>query len=76
MLAPSSSRLEIAYTATVLRGHERLRFRYGEGLRSQRIDAGQQRVGSTTKLATADYRSSSRPRRRRVGQDAALTMTR
>jgi len=76
LLAPSSSRIEIAYTAPVLRGPERLRFRY----RLDGFDRGwndsPQRVAQYTNLAPGDYRFVVEAGVDGVwGKRAALTMT-
>jgi ligand-binding sensor domain-containing protein len=57
VLAPGTSRLELAYTAPALRGPERLRFRYRlDGFDRQWNDAGAQRVAQYTNLPPGDYR--------------------
>jgi hypothetical protein len=57
VLAPGSSRLELAYSAPALRSPERLRFRYRlEGFDRAWDDAGAQRVAQYTNLAPGDYR--------------------
>jgi ligand-binding sensor domain-containing protein/signal transduction histidine kinase len=56
-LPPGSSRLEISYTALVLRGTERLRFRYRlEGFDHTWNDAGGQRDAQYTNLPPGGYR--------------------
>jgi hypothetical protein len=57
VLAPGSSRLELAYSAPALRSPERLRFHYRlEGFDRAWNDAGTQRVAQYTNLAPGDYR--------------------
>jgi ligand-binding sensor domain-containing protein len=52
-----TSRLELGFTAPVLRGPERLRFRYRlDGFDREWIDAGAQRIAQYTNLAPGDYR--------------------
>jgi hypothetical protein len=56
VLAPGSSRLELAYSAPALRSPERLRFRYRlEGFDRDWNDAGAQRVSQYTNLAPGNY---------------------
>jgi ligand-binding sensor domain-containing protein len=57
VLAPGAGRLELAYTAPVLRGPERLRFRYRlDGFDRAWNDAGAQRLAQYTNLSPGDYR--------------------
>ena len=56
-LAAGAGRLEIGYTAPLLHGSERLRFRYQlDGFDQAWNDAGPQRVAQYTNLAPGDYR--------------------
>jgi hypothetical protein len=56
VLAPGSSRLELAYSAPALRSPERLRFRYQlEGFDHAWNDAGAQRIAQYTNLAPGNY---------------------
>jgi hypothetical protein len=57
VLAPGTSRLELAYTAPALRRPEQLRFRYRlDGFEAGWNDAGTTRVAQYTNLAPGDYR--------------------